>query len=134
MSKGEKNPLLLLRDNELRKIHKRIICESGINQKYLTRNFVVAQIEKCSAPRFYLTPKFAGDFISAYKKGKIRLKSKMKQMMAEDLVGVYNQMRDAYPFAQRQEILEKVVAHPAKSFYLSPTRIMEIVFQYHDRR
>lgn len=134
MIEDSQNLLMLERDEELRNIHKRIVSESGINRKYLTREFVVAQIQKCGAPRFYISEHVACGLVTAHYNRKKTHQAQHKRDMVDDLVHVYEEVRNAFPAAQRGEIWKKVVEHPAKSFYLSPARIMEIIFQYHDRK
>lgn len=129
-----KNLLLLERDEELRKIHKRIVSESGLNKKYLTRDFIVAQIEKCAAPRFYISEHVACLLVTAHYNGRVTHQTKRKRQMVEDLVEVFEKVRDANLNAPMGEIWEMVVEHPAKSFYLSQARIIEIIFNYHDRK
>ena len=130
----ENRSLIEQRDDELRKIYVRIVKESGINSKFLTRDFVVGQIQKCNAPRFYITSKMAGEIISSYNKGKCRHKSSIKLAMVQNLMDVYEETVRDYPNEPMYLILERVVTHPAKSFYMSPERIMEVIYQYHDRK
>lgn len=130
----ENRSLIEQRDDELRKIYVRIVKESGINSKFLTRDFVVGQIQKCNAPRFYITSKMAGEIISSYNKGKSRHKSRIKLAMVQNLMDVYEETVRDYPNEPMYLILERVVTHPAKSFYMSSERIMEVIYQYHDRK
>ena len=125
---------MLERDQELRKIHKHIVSESGVNKKYLTRAFIVEQIQKCSAPRFYISEDIARRLVTAHYNGKIIRRTQLKQMMTANLVEVFEKVRDANLNAPMEEIWQMVVEHPAKSFYLSPARIIEIIYQYHDRK
>lgn len=126
--------LLKERDDEIRKIHKRIVNESGINKKYLTREFIIQQIQKSAAPRFYLEPKRAMEYVNSYKRGELRHSRKHKQAMVLDLAEVFEEVRAAHLNDQMGEIWQMVVEHPAKSFYLSPSRIIEIIYEYHDRK
>lgn len=130
----ENRSLIEQRDDELRKIYVRIIKESGINSKFLTRDFVVGQIQKYNAPRFYITSKMAGEIIRSYIKGKCRHKSRIKLAMMQNLMDVYEETVRDYPNEPMYLILERVVTHPAKSFFMSSERIMEVIYQYHDRK
>jgi len=130
----ENKSLKGMRDEELRKIYVSIIKESGINSKFLTRNFVVGQIQKCNAPRFYITPHMAAVIIWSYRNGKVTHKSKIKLAMVQNLMDVYEETVRDYPNEPMYLILERVVTHPAKSFYMSSERIMEVIYQYHDRK
>jgi len=129
-----KNLLLLERDRELRRIYKTIVSESGVNRKYLTREFIVSQLMKCSAPRFYISGHVACCAVTSYYKGKPTHQKKLKQAMVLDLVQVFEEVREAHLDAPMGEIWEMVVEHPAKSFYISPARILEIIFNWHDRK
>lgn len=126
--------LMKFRDRAIRKEHMRIIAESGINKRYLTRDFIVKQIEKCTAPRFYMCEEKARLYVLSYLNGKMHLKTKLKQAMVLDLVEAYKEIIEKYPNATKFDIWYKVVRHPAKSFYISPSRIIEVVYQYHDRK
>lgn len=126
--------LLTERDKEIRKIYTRIVSESGINKKYLTRDFISKQIQKSPAPRFYIEPKHAANYVNAYNNGKLRHVSAIKRAMVLDLVEVYEEVRALHPNDPMSEIWLMVVRHPAKSFYLSPSRIIEIIYEYHDRK
>lgn len=129
-----RHELLLERDEELRKIHTRIIRESGINPKFLKRELIVAQIEKYSAPRFYIEAKQAMLYVTAYYLGKTTHKSKYKQAMVQNLVEVFEEVREQNLHMPMGDVWNLVVWHPAKSFFLSPARITEIIYQYHDRK
>lgn len=122
------------RDRAIRKEHMRIIAESGINKRYLTREFIVKQIEKCTAPRFYICSEKARLYVLSYLNGKMHPKTRLKQEMVLDLVEAYEEIVEKHPHLTKWELWEKVVRHPAKSFYISPSRIIEVVYQYHDRK
>lgn len=134
MTADNQNALLLERDEEVRKIYSRIINESGINKKFLTYKFIIAQIEKSGAPRFYISGKHAQNLVSAYYNDKLMPMSKRRHAMVEDLVQCYEAVHDKWNDLKKADMWEKVVACPAKSFYLSPARIREIIYQYHDRK
>ena len=126
--------LLAERDEEIRKIHKRIVRDSGINKKYLTRDFIVEQVQKCPAPRFYLEPKRAMEYVNSYYKGKTCHLRPLRRAMVLDLVEAFEEVRSEHLNDPMGDIWTMVVEHPAKSFYLSPARIIEIIYQYHDRK
>lgn len=128
-----KSWLKIERDNLIRTIHKRIINESGINKHYLTRSVVAQQIQKYSAPRFYIDTRRCRELVNGYNAGTLKC-SALTQAMARDLAECYEEVCNAYPNKPMEDKWQLTVEHPAKSFYLSKLRIIEIVYQYHDRK
>lgn len=115
---------------ELRRIYVRIAKESGINNRFLTYKFVAEQIEKYEAPRFYITEHVACLLVCSYYKGQTSHKSKIKQAMVKDLVSVYEEITEKHPNALKFEIWERVVNHPAKSFYMTQGNIIDVLSRH----
>ena len=122
------------RDKAILAIHTRIINDSGINKKYLTRDIVAKKIQECSAPRFYIDTRQCRYLVRAYYNGKLDKSSPLCQAKAKDLAEVFEKIRETHPNDYMEDIFGMVVQQPAKSFYLSKSRIIEILYRYHDRK
>lgn len=128
----EKRELRIERDKELKKRFDYVIQESGVNPRYLMRDDIATTLQSMPAPRFYIDWKIAQNNVNLYYKGKMKHKSELKQKMVLDLVEVFEEVRSAHMNYPMTEIWNMVVEHPAKSFYLSKQRIIEIIYNYHD--
>lgn len=128
----EKRELRMERDKELKKRFDYVIQESGVNPRYMMRDDIANILQSMPAPRFYIDWKIAQNNVNLYYKGKMKHKSELKQKMVLDLVEVFEEVRSAHMNYPMTEIWNMVVEHPAKSFYLSKQRIIEIIYNYHD--
>ena len=117
------------RDCELRKRFNDI-RNSGVNEKYYDWNVVVKVLAKSPAPRFYLSPKMAEQYVLNFKRGKFLVKSKIGHAMIRDLAENYDRIKELYPYKKSFEIWQLVVDSPAKSFYLKEKTIRYIVYEY----
>lgn len=119
-----------VRNHDLQHLHDQILSIRGINQHYLTRRFVIDRIMASPAPRFYIDSKRAEIYVTAWYRGEVVHKSIYKNHMVQDLVSVFEEIRDRYPDEQMSDIWEMVVQHPAKSFYMSRKRVEEVIYNW----
>ena len=123
------------RKEALNEAYKRIISSQGINSTYMKRELVISLLTEVAAPRFYLKPYQAQILIRKYYKNdcKPTCSNELKNKMVEDLVEQYEKLRNEFPHLPKNQIWEKVVKQPAKSFYMTPHRIEEVIFNYTGR-
>lgn len=106
------------------------IQKSGINSKYYDWKVVVKLIAKMPAPRFYITPKMAEQYVLNYYRGIYKVKSMLGKEMIKDLVENYERLKQEDPYKQAWEIWQDLVECPAKSFYLREKTIKYIIYEY----
>ena len=118
------------RDNDLRNLHAIVIKNSGVNPMYLSRETIVQTIASHSAPRFYICARLAQSYVIGYYKNRESVKYDRKKAMILDLVRVFEEIRSENIHLPMSDIWQMVVEHPAKSFYLTNQRILEIIYNY----
>lgn len=118
------------RDHDLRKLHADVIKNSGVNPMYLSRETIVQTIASHSAPRFYICARQAQSYVIGYYKNRESVKYDNKKAMILDLVRVFEEIRSENIHLPMSDIWQMVIEHPAKSFYLTNQRILEIIYNY----
>jgi len=119
-----------LREKDLRAAYNRLSCVHGINFRYLKFSSIVSMLLEESAPRFYIAPEWAYQVIRRYKtKGIVT----GNEAMLKDLVREYDRVKSQNPDMPVCQICKLAVESPAKSFYMSPHRVREIIFNYTGR-
>lgn len=124
--------LYALRRRDLQALWDSFRRAAVINQRYFTRDGLFLLLSQQPAPRFYIDAQQAGLIIRRYYRG-ILPNTEYKKQMATDLVNTYEQLKQSYPLYTTNGLYEMTVEQPAKSFYLSPRRIKEILFNYTGR-
>lgn len=117
------------RDKELRKRFNDMLT-SGININYYNWSLVAEMLANQPAPRFYISPKVASQYVFAYYHGTYKLKSEIGRRMIVDLVETYERIKSLGECRYNYEVWNKVVESPAKSFYLKPNTIERIIYEY----
>lgn len=117
------------RDAELRKRFDEL-RNSGVNSKYYNWKDIVRLLAKMPAPRFYISPKMAEQYVFNFKRGTFLLKSNEGKAMIRDLVENYDRIKMESPNKLAYEIWDELVDSPAKSFYLKEKTIRYIIYEY----
>lgn len=120
------------RTQALQALYNRIKSANGVNFRFLKQQSIWEMMAKEPAPRFYITPEYAARYITAYYKHGGRITSGNAAMI-EELVKYYEIYRKLYSNFAKWKIYDMVVNSPAQSFYMSPQRIKEIIFNYTGR-
>lgn len=107
--------------------------DGTVNAGYYDLDAIVDFVAAAPAPRFYLAPDKARQYIYRYKQGTYVAKTPMLRQKMRDLVAVYDRLRQQYPHLPGYKICELAVEQPAQSFYLKPTTIREIIKGYAKR-
>lgn len=119
----------ILRDSELRKMFDNI-RNAGVNNRYYDWKVVVKLLATSPAPKFYISPKMAEQYVLNFNRGKFLVKSSIGRAMIRDLAENYERIKSQYPYKKAFEIWELVVDSPAKSFYLKEKTIRCIIYEY----
>lgn len=115
------------KNDDLRDAHSKIIkANHGMR---IPLNTLLAVLAEQPAPRFYISPFTAWLYLTKHRNPK----NKLTQEMIEDLQENLARLKRENPDASNIWLYEKVVKQPAKSFYMSPHRIKEIIFHYTGR-
>ena len=126
----EEKALIELRNEDVRKAYERVSKASvGIN--YISSETIISIVADEPAPRFYISPYWARVIIRNHYKG--TNSCRVKQAMILDLVENYERLLALKPNMRKKTLYGMVVEQPAKSFYISPRSIKEIVFNYKGR-
>lgn len=127
------NTIIIERNEAIQAIHKRII-HSNVNKDLLSNDTIVSIILEEPAPRFYISPAMAKRLILHHYNANYHIngggKKKLSQAMVEDLVQNYERLCAKYPKTPKEKIYEYVVEQPAKSFYMSYSRMRDIIFNW----
>ena len=115
---------MLLKD--LDAVFKSIVISNNREGRIMTRREVCDIIAKSPAPRLYITPEYAlrifrGDVRCGARTNSYRV-SVMQQELKKRISALPKNMRSISNIA-------KVIAEPAPSFYLSPRRIYDFLYQ-----
>ncbi len=121
-----KNELKNQRNKDLIAVMQRIRSEKGINFNYISRDALIDIIMEQPAPRFYLEPRTIEHILMRHFKN-LPTRNKAR---TEDLYEAFCRVRQKNPYMPMSEIWYLVSLQPAKSFYISPTRIREIIFNF----
>ena len=115
---------MLLKD--LDAVFKSIVISNNREGRIMTRREICDIIAKSPAPRLYITPEYAlrifrGDVRCGARTNSYRV-SAMQQELRKRISSLPKNMRSISNIA-------KVIAEPAPSFYLSPRRIYDFLYQ-----
>ena len=125
-----RNSLQDKRNKELEKIYQNIISSSHVNISHMSTETILNMVANHPAPRFYITPKMAERYVLGFKRQDPAILNSRKLPMILDLVEVYDRIVARKKRDLRFVIWECVVQSAAKSFYVTPRRIREIIFKY----
>lgn len=125
----EDQTLIEQRNAALKELYASIIKASK-SIGFVSRKNVISIILDQPAPRFYITPYVAYIYLTNYRK---RGENCRKQEMIKDLKKNFNRLRHQYPNATVDWLYKMVVEQPAKSWYMTPQRVEEIIFNYSGR-
>lgn len=114
-------------------MHTDMIKSSGVNGKYITREFVAQVLSEQKAPRFYLEWQTARRLINHWYDG-ILCSNPLLRERQENLVEVFEDIRKKNIHMPIEDVYRLVVEHPAKKFYLTKYHIIEIVYNYRNRK
>ena len=114
---------------DLDAVFKSILIANHRQGKIMSRREVCEQISKMPAPRLYITPEYAlrvarGDSRCGANKTSWR-------DMHHELRRRYNSLP---PNMRTLTNIAKIIAEPADSFYLNPSRISKLLYRVYDRR
>jgi len=118
-----------LRDIELRRLFH-LMTNSGVNSDYYSWQVICRLLYKQPAPRFYITPKKAEQYVYSMYHGNVKRKKFETLEMIRDLAENFERIKGEHPEKKKYEIWEEVVNCPAKSFYLKEVTIRHIVYGY----
>ena len=107
-----------------------LLKSDGINRDYITRDVIVTLLSQSPAPQFYISPKMAERYITAYFRNELPVMRSAKQQMISDMVQVFKEVRGEFYNKPMVDIWNMVVEHPAPSFYMSKSRIKEIIYNW----
>lgn len=108
------------------------IFKDGANLRYAKLSTIISILQEQPAPRFYVTPEWAGVLIKRWYRNH-GCKNKRKRQMVQDLVQNFERLQRMYPDAKKTTLYQLATEQPAKSFYMSTHRIMEILLNYSGR-
>ena len=126
----EEHTMVRQRYKDLKAVHKRIIQATN-SVGYIPVATIISIIQEQTAPRFYITPHTANLYINNIQHR--REKSRRPEMI-KDLIENYNRLKSENPDKSKDWLYEKVVEQPAKSFYMSDSRIRDIIYGYRTRK
>lgn len=121
--------LTIERDAELRKRVEDML-DGTINCQYYDWQSVVMLIAKQDAPKFYISPKKAEQYVCHYYRGRYLLKGTLGRAKIQDLVENYERLKEQYPQKPQKFIWQTLADSQAKSFYLSYKSIKSIIRGY----
>lgn len=124
--------LIHLRNREIEKLYRNI-TSCNVNLRYVKREAIIDLIMESSAPRFYITPKMAEQYVLGFKKQLPHIIKSRKIGMIMDLVNAYDRAKIRHRNASQNSLWIYTVESPAKSFYVSKKRLIEIIFNYTGR-
>jgi len=119
--------ILQQRNDDLRATYERV-NKASEGMLYISSSSLLSIVAEEPAPRFYINPRWAREIIRRYYKG-IATPTTRRDMI-EDLVDNYERLKVLYPKARKKQLFRLLVEQPARSFYLSPYSIRDIVFNY----
>ena len=122
-----KNELKNQRNKDLLILVERIRNEKGINMNYISRNAFVEILMQQPAPRFYLEPRTVEHILMNYFKNE---RQQIVDARTQDLYEAFCRVREKNPYMPMADVWYLVSLQPAKSFYLSASRIREIIFNH----
>ena len=124
------------RNAALQELHKRIL-HAQVNKNLITTDTIVSIILEQPAPRFYITPHQAELLIRRYENDGCRFATEKitpHREMVVDLYDNYNKLRAKFPHTPIKKICEMVVEQPARSFYMSYTRVRDVILNYRHKK
>lgn len=127
-----KNKLQHTRNKEIEKVYRNIMS-SRVNMDYVNTESVLKLVCDHPAPRFYITPKMAERYVLGYKKQDPAILNSRRLPMILDLVEAYDRITSRRKRQMRFVVWESVVESEAKSFYVTPRRVRDIIFKYAKR-
>lgn len=116
------------RDRDLLKIEKEVIRELGEYAPYVNRSYIIMQITKKPAPRYYITAEWALRLASILDKGeKISGSTDHRTAMIEEVYTKYKALCRDRPDINKRDAMELVINSPASSFFVSIGTIQKVL-------
>ncbi len=125
--------LTIERDEELRK-RVEYMLDGTINCQYYDWRSIILLVSRQTAPKFYISPKKAEQYVCNYYRGVYLLKSYAGRKKIEDLVETYERLKEQHPDKSQKWLWTMTAESQAKSFYLSDNSITQIVRGYLKRK
>ena len=116
------------RDQALIKAYKQALVEHQGTVNQMPLNTFVLKVINSGAPRYFISEEQAAKIINKMELGIKPKKTNEKQKLCDDLYSRYLEVSKQMEGCFKYCIIEKVVNSPAKSFYITAQRALNIIW------
>lgn len=123
------------RNADLMRAYRQELAKAG----YIVATEIFERIARSPSSRFWVSEKRAAVVISAMEAGRpLRIQSKNKREMFEEIYRRYLIARKAHPRKSLYDLVSEIVNQPAPKFYFTPRTIGEFIYRikegWYDKR
>lgn len=116
------------RNEELIKAYKRALKSQQQYVSQMPLNTFVSKVVNSGAPRFFISEEQAAKIINKMELGEQPKKTNEKIKLCEDLYAVYLEVSKKMDGCFKYRIIEAAVNSPARSFYITAQRALDIIW------